>query len=245
MIHLTYSPQDPSTIRQDKDDSYLRHLQNQREELKKAVLQAPCYRLDNLASFVEIHGERLAHFLEALISYRKRARKHRLKSFGMNLAVSLIIGVAIFILTFLAPPLAGLDMMAKAICGAGGVLVSLGLWSTTLHPFLFKRFHNKTLKYLDHLTALKNQTRRDSWESIRNLVYSHLKNSRGKYSLRDVRYEYSDVWKVYEKGSKEIREALRELSDLAPDEEESFFKGRLGLLDEELEQEQEILTPTQ
>lgn len=245
MIHLTYSPQDASAANQEIDDSYLRYLQNQREELKNAVLQAPCYRLDNLASFVEIHGERLAHFLEALISYRKRARKHRLKSFGINLAVSLIIGVAIFILTLLAPPLAGLDMMVKSICGGAGVLVSLGLWSVTLRPFLFKRFHNKTLKDLDHLTALKNQTRRDSWESIRNLVYSQLKTSRGKYSLRDVRYEYSSVWKVYEKGSKEIREALRELSDLAPDEEESFFKGRLGLLDEEPEQEQEIWIPTQ
>ena len=85
------------------------------------------------------------------------------------------------------------------------------------------------MKNLDHLTALRNQTRRDSWEAVRNLVLAYLKDTQGRYSLSDVRYEYSQVWKVYEKGSKEIREALRELADLAPDEEEEFFKVRLGL----------------
>lgn len=238
MIHLTYSSQDASKSRQDGANSYLRYLQNQREELKNAVLQAPCYRLDNLASFVETHGERLAHFLEALISYRKRARKHRLKSFGISLAISLILGAAVFVLSLTAPPLAGLDMTAKTACGVIAALLFLGLWSISLRRLFYKRFHKKTLKHMDHLTALKNQTRRDSWESISDFVYAHLKNTRGKYSLRDVRYEYSSVWKVYEKGSKEIREALRELSDLAPDEEETFFKVRLGLTGEAPEKEQ-------
>ena len=240
MIHLTYSPQDASLSVREGDNSYLQYLQNQREELKNAVLQAPCYRLDNLASFVETHGERLAHFLEALISYRKRARKFRLKSFFSSFAISLLIGAGVFVLTLTAPPLSGLDMTAKIACGAGGALALLGLWGISVHRLLFKRFHKKTLKKMDLLTALKTQTRRDSWESIRNLVYGHLKNTRGKYSLRDVRYEYSAVWKVYEKGSQEIREALRELSDLTPDEEEEFFKVRLGLTEEDPDQDAQI-----
>ena len=72
-----------------------------------------------------------------------------------------------------------------------------------------------------------------------------MKNTRGKYSLGDVRYEYSSVWKVYEKGSKEIRESLRELADLSPDEEEAFFKVRLGLTDEEYDDEAKISTHLQ
>ena len=114
-----------------------------------------------------------------------------------------------------------------------------------MRRFLFGRFHKKTLKHLDHLTALKTQTRRDTWDAIRDLVFSHLKNTRGKYSLSDVRYEYSSVWKVYEKGSKEIREALRELADLTPDEEEEFFKVRLGLSDDAYEEEAETATHLQ
>lgn len=234
MIHLTYSPQASSTQQENEDSgSYLKHLENQREELKNAVLQAPCYRLDNLAAFVETHGERLAHFLEALISYRKRARKFRLKSFGLGLATSIIVGAALFLLALISPPLEGFDMLVKGGCGAGGVLLSLGLWGITMRRFLYKRFHKKTIKNIDHLTALQTQTRQDTWESIRNLVFSHLKNTRGKYSLREVRNEYTTVWKIYEKGSQEIREALKELADLKPDEEEEFFKIRLGLTSEE------------
>ncbi len=247
MIHLTYSPQaqQVGTIIDNEDCSYLQYLQNQREELKNAVLQAPCYRLDNLASFVETHGERLGHFLEALISYRKRARKFRLKSLGIGLALSLAVGGGIFVMTLVAPPLAGMDMMVKGAIAGLGALVALGLWGVSFRRFLFGRFHKKTLKHMDHLTALKNQTRRDSWEAIRDLVYSHLKNTRGKYSLSDVRYEYSSVWKVYEKGSKEIREALRELADLAPDEEEEFFRVRLGLTNGEEDDKTQMATTLQ
>ncbi len=239
MIHLTYSPHNASHSGMGTEIGYLQHLENQREELKNAVLQAPCYRLDNLASFVETHGERLAHFLEALISYRKRSRKFNLKSLAIATGISFMAGATVFILTLLAPALAGLDMMMKIGGGAGAAVFSLGLWAFALRKFSFNRFLKKTLKNLDHLTGLKNQTRRDSWEAVRELVFAFLKGTQGKYSLRDVRNEYSLVWKAYVKGSKEIREALRELADIAPDEEEAFFKIRLGLTSQEPESDQE------
>ena len=235
MIHLTYSAQDASALGDAQDNSYLQYLQNQREELKNAVLQAPCYRLDNLASFVETHGERMAHFLEALISYRKRARKFRFKSFSIALGASIVLGAVTFLLALAAPPLAGMDIMITAGIGTGAAMLGLGFWAIVLRGFFFKRFHKNIIKHLDHLTALKNQTRQDSWNSIRDLVFAHLKNTRGKYSLREVRQQYSSVWKVYEKGSREIREALRELADLTPDEEDNFFKIKLGLTADEPE----------
>ena len=148
---------------------------------------------------------------------------------AIGTGISLAAGGAVFILALLAPPLAGLDLMLKIGCGAGAALLFIGLWGFGLRRFFFKRFHKKTLQNLDHLTELKNQTRRDTWEAIRNLVLTQLKSTRGKFSLREVRNEYSLVWKAYEKGSKEIREALRELADLSPDEEDEFFKVRLGL----------------
>jgi EH domain-containing protein 1 len=230
MIHLTYSPQDvPQPGNHRGGTNYLEHLENQREDLKSAVLQAPCYRLDNLTAFVETHGERLAHFLEALISYRKRAYKFNWKSFGIGTLFSLTGGAALFVLMLLAPPLAGMDIMVKTSCAAFAAVFFLGLWGIVIQRWLFRRFFKKTLQNLNHLTELRNQTRRDAWESIRDLVFSHLKNTQGKFAMHDVRYEYSQVWKAYEKGSREIREALRELADLSPDEEEAFFKERLGL----------------
>jgi EH domain-containing protein 1 len=229
MIHLTFSQKDVSLNEGQPAQSYLEHLENQREDLKNAVLKAPCYRLDNLTSFVETHGERLAHFLEALISYRKRANKFNLKSFGIGTLASLAGGAAVFLMMLLAPPLAGMDIMVMTSCAAAAAVILLGLWILVFHRWLFRRFFKKTLQKLNHLTELRNQTRRDSWDSIRNLVFSHLKNTQGKYALREVRSEYSQIWKTYEKGSKEIREALRELEDLPPDKEEAFFKERLGL----------------
>lgn len=233
MIHLTHSPKASANLSNTEDTGYLKYLENQREELKKAVLQAPCYRLDNLAAFVETHGERLAHFLEALISYRKRARKFRLKSFALGFTLSLLAGGIAFLLTVLSPPLAGTDILVKCAIAGGLVILLTSGWMATIRRFFFKRFHKKTIKNIDHLTALKTQTRRDSWDAVRNLVHAHLRNTRGKYSLKNVRNEYSNVWKTYEKGSHEIRVALKELAEISPDEEEEFFRIRLGLTEEQ------------
>jgi EH domain-containing protein 1 len=230
MIHLSYSPQDAAKSSRSHDLSYLSHLENQREELKKAVLQAPCYRLDNLAAFVETHGERLAHLLEALISYRKRARKFRIKSFLAGMALSLFIGALLLAVTFFAPPLAGLDILTRSIIGGIGAVLVLSFWVMALRGYLFKRFHKKTLSAIDRLTSLENQTRRDAWEAVRNMVHSQLQATWGKYSLRELRRDYSIVWKTFQKGSQEIREALKELDGLSPEEEIAFIKERLDIM---------------
>lgn len=230
MIHLSYSPKDAAKHSEEHDISYLSHLKNQREELKKAVLQAPCYRLDNLAAFVETHGERLAHMLESLISYRKRIRKYRIKSFLMGLTLSVLFGIALMVLSFFAPPLAGLDIMVRGIAAGSGIVLALGFWFFTMRRYLNNRFHKKTMSSLDSLTSLNNQTRRDAWEAIRNVVHAQLQYTRGKYSLRDIRRDYATVWKIYQRGSQEIREALRELDSLSPEEEIDFIKERLEIL---------------
>ena len=220
MIHLTYSPQAASKkdSKLQADQGYLTYLDNQREELKKAILQAPCHRLDNLASFVETHGERLSHFLESLINYRKLARNFRLKSFFITLITALVFGGAGFLLSMMTEPFSSMDILMKAGGSAVIFLVIFIIWIISIKKFLFKRFHRKKLKNLDDLTPLQNQTRKDSWEAIRDIVYVHLKDSNGRYSIREVRQEHSAVLEVYEKGTKEIREALKELSNLSPDE---------------------------
>jgi len=232
MIHLSYSLKDNKEISKKKEMSYLSHLENQREELKKAVQQAPRYRLDNLAAFVETHGERLAHFLEALISYRKRARKFGFNAFLIALVGSLILGGGAFLLALIAPPLAGMDIMITSLAAGGVSLLGFVLWATTLRRLFYKRFHRKALKNISNLTSLFNQTRKDSWEAVRELVLNHLRSTNGRFSLRDVRRDFSIVWQVYERGSQEIRDALKELEGLSAEEEEEFFKARLNLDDQ-------------
>jgi len=232
MIHLSYSLKDQREISKDHAMSYLHHLENQREELKKAVQKAPRYRLDNLAAFVETHGERLSHFLEALISYRKRARKFGFNSFLIATIGSLVVGGGAFLLVMAAPPLAGTDLFIKSLIAGGTAIVCFLFWAITLRRFFYKRFHKKSLKNIGSLTALFNQTRKDNWDTVRDPVLNYLRSSGGKFSLRDVRHDFNVVWGVYERGSKEIREALKELEGLSAEEEREFFKARLNLDDQ-------------
>jgi EH domain-containing protein 1 len=94
MIHLTYSPSAAERAETTKTETagYLEFLENQREDLKKAILQAPKHRLDNLAAFVETHSERLSHLLEALVNYRLRLRAHRFKAWLTAILFSLLAG---------------------------------------------------------------------------------------------------------------------------------------------------------
>lgn len=232
MIHLTYSLKAAAAKNEEEHDlSYLRYLENQREALKKAVLQAPRYRLDNLAAFVETHGERLSHFLEALISYRKRANKSSLKSFAVATMASILAGGAAFFFTMMAPLLAGTDIFIKTAIGGSVVLSGIGTYLFILKRFLYNRFQKKTLKNINNLTALSTQTRRDSWESVKDLVHRYVRQTNGEFSLREVRRDYSTIWKVYERGSKEIREALKELEGLSENEAIAFTQGKLELVD--------------
>ena len=219
MIHMTYSPkaankENPAL----KDGGYLRHLDNQREELKNAILQAPCHRLDNLASFVETHGERLAHLLEALIGFRKNVHRFYLKTIVSGLLSASVIGISAFLAAMLIEPLASMALTIQA--GAASLLGGswLLVWLTFLRKAFYARFHRKQLENMDDLTPLNNQTRRDAWESIRDLVYVNLKRNSGRFATRDVKYEYLLVKEISETGSKEIREALKELASLSPDE---------------------------
>ncbi|MBN1932773.1 MAG: dynamin family protein [Desulfobacterales bacterium] len=216
MIHLTYSSNviTNSSNKFDHNRSHLSYLENQRDELKKAVLQAPRYRLDHLATFVETHGERISHLLEALISYRKQLRLFRIKYTLTGIFISLIIGNAVGFGMIITDKLPNIDQYARF--GGGGILalVILFLWMTVIKKYSTAIFNRKRLSDLDKLTPLENQTRRDSWQAIRNVAYEYIKKTSGKFSLKKIRREYQVVCSVCERGSKEIREALNELSNI-------------------------------
>ncbi len=221
MIRLTYSPHAAANASSglNHDSGYLVHLENQREDLKKAVLKAPCHRLDNLATFVETNGERLSHFLEAMIGYRKNARKFHLKAFFTGLALSVLSAGGTWLGIMGITPFQGMDTGVQLGTSGGLSVLFLLLWLTLIQKYLYRRFLKKWLRNLDGLTPLANQTRRDSWAAIRDLVYVNLKKTKGRYSLRQVKSEYDSIYQVYEKGSKEIREALKELSTLSVEDE--------------------------
>jgi len=219
MIHLTYSPRaaESEEPENNRDTSYLPHLENQRERLKRSVLEAPRHRLDHLATFVETHGERLSHLLEALVSYRKGLRRFRLRYSVIGLLLSLIIGAGVVGGLTAYGPMAGFDVPLLAATAAGIAALVLLLLMTVFMKMFTHRFHRKTMTRLDKLTSLETQNRRDSWQAIRDLVFSYLEKTEGKFPGKETKQDYLETIQVYEKGAKEIREALSGLPSMLND----------------------------
>ena len=219
MIHLTYSPRAAGSDVTQGESGYLRYLENQREELKAAILQAPRHRLDNLAAFVEIHSERLTHLLEALTNYRRMLRRFRLKFFTIGCLISLLVGAGATLFSFSNPILSSFEPNYLIGGGIGVGLLVLFLWGTVFRRAFTRRFNQKRLAEVDSLTTIENQTRRDSWYAIKDYVYGYMRKTGGNFSLRQIRKEYRAAQGVFEKGSKEIREALNELATIRYDED--------------------------
>jgi energy-coupling factor transporter ATP-binding protein EcfA2 len=218
-IHLTYSTRAAKIPEGGPagDQSFLYYLENQRKKLRASVLEAPRHRLDNLATFVETHSERLDHLLEALVCYRKQLQKQNLK-YGLIGALAAFTASAALILT--APgmgiPVTPADP-AGLFAGVGMSVLFFLLWISIPMHFLKSIFHRSQLKKIDNLISLETQTRRDVWQAIRGLVYKYLQKTQGRFSLNHVRQQYTAVHRLYNEGSREIRKALNELSTIKPD----------------------------
>ena len=216
-IRLTYSPTAHAKEYGDRDgESYLSYLENQREELKDEILEAPRHRLDHLATFVETHSSRLSHMLEALTAYRKKMRGFTMRSVAMGALTGIVAG-GLTVVGLLVAGL-GLDPYSMGALGAGGA----GLWVFLFHGFIFDRlkarFNARMLKQIDTLTPLTNQTRVDTWGYVKQTVGAYIQKTRGNFSLHQIKREYKDVDFVYSEGSREIRQALNEISTLKKDQ---------------------------
>ncbi|MFH1984204.1 MAG: dynamin family protein [Pseudomonadota bacterium] len=219
MIHLTYSPRAAASARTTESETagYLQFLENQREDLKKAIHQAPKHRLDNLAAFVETHSERLTHLLEALSNYRLRRRAHQFKAWITAGLFSLLASGASALLMLSSPVFAGMSPLMLTGAAAGVSTIAMLLWWATVRPGSDRRFHRRQMTHLDTLTPLGNQTRRDTWQNVKDMARAYLEQTSGRFSTRRARQDYATVNRVFQQGSREIREALNELSTIRHD----------------------------
>jgi EH domain-containing protein 1 len=220
-IHLTYSAAAMDSMangREERDISFLKLLENQRESLKQAILQAPRHRLDHLATFVETHGERLAHLLEALVSYRTQFRRFKVRFTLSGILLSVLGSALAIVVLGAAAVLPVADPIMLYSIGGGASLGLFVIWMTVLKKYAYRRFKKRRMKNLDSLTPLESQTRRDSWASVRAVVAAYLDKTSGFFPLRELRREYESVYRTFESGAREIREALNELASLDQDD---------------------------
>ncbi len=218
-INLTYSLR-AATVAQARDpeaSSFLYHLQNQRKMLKRSVLEAPQRRLDNLATFIETHSERLDHFLEAMINYRMRLRKRRFRLWAAGTVAGLLLGglAAVW-----ASQWGGFgNLLDLPVLGIGltAFLLSMAIWKILPIRIMARLYHRKQMRHIDQLIPLGNQTRKDSWQAVRGLVADYLARTKGAFSLAEVKSEYKSIHKVCIEGTREVRVALNEVSDILKD----------------------------
>ncbi|MFP4347428.1 MAG: dynamin family protein [Thermodesulfobacteriota bacterium] len=213
-IHLTYSthmlPSSEGSAQ--TSNPFLPLLENQREQLKRAISRTPMRRLDHLATFVENQGERLIHYMEALLAYRKSARAYRVRLTILGLILSLVCGTAT------AGIMLSAGIPALELLGGAGAAVAVGvmvLWMTTIQGILERKRHQKQLEDLDNLTDLEEQTQKDTWMAIRDIVHKHLRKNEGKYSLFELKRDLNLVRRTHEDATREIREALSDLANLS------------------------------
>ena len=215
-INLTYSLRAATAVqtRNPEATSFLYHLQNQRKMLKEAVLEAPQKRLDNLASFIETHSERLDHFLEALINYRIRLRKLRFRFWAAGVSASIIAGLL---------AIAGAATLDRFEHVSDPSVIGIGLiafflvaifWGIIPKRLMERIFHRRQMRNIDLLIPLSSQTRKDSWQAVRGLVADYLVKSKGRFSLAEVRSEYHSIHRVWTEGTREVRTALNEIANL-------------------------------
>ncbi|MFW5809975.1 MAG: hypothetical protein ACOCWY_00010 [Thermodesulfobacteriota bacterium] len=86
---------------------------------------------------------------------------------------------------------------------------------TTIQGILERKRHQKQLEDLDNLTDLEEQTQKDTWMAIRDIVHKHLRKNEGKYSLFELKRDLNLVRRTHEDATREIREALSDLANLS------------------------------
>lgn len=217
-IHLTYSS---NAARMSDKTEYLKYLENQREELRRTILKAPDFRLDHLATFVENHSENLDHFLEALLSYKRKMLGFDIRYSITSMGISLIVSSLTIFIMMVSGVLGGMPLEALIIAAGSLTGILFTLMATFIRNAFKSRFHTKLMTRLDDLTPLENQRRRDNWDAIKTLTRDVLGKTKWRFPLTRVKKEYDSVHVVATEGVKEIREALAELSGIR-DEEYGF-----------------------
>ncbi len=218
LIHLTWSPEVMGPQANADNQDFLNLLENQRNSLKRDISNAPRHRLDHLATYVEEHGRRLEHLLEALASYAVLRRRFRMKMWSFGVIISLIAGLASFgILTQLGV----LGAASYEILAGSGLAVAVVIyfvWAAFVRYFLADGHHRTTLLDLDRLTPLDNQERRDTWDQVKDLAYAYLDRQKGEVNLRRIKRDLKKVKEVAQSASRDARKALGELETLQEDD---------------------------
>lgn len=221
-ILLTYSPSvsnvewNEVSLRLNEGNSgreYLNLLENQRQELTRLMMEAPRYRLDHLASFVEFHSRRMSFFLEELLNYRCQVRKYSIYWILVGLLVSGVF-TGIGAMYVYSEKVWGLDTLQTLALASGAVaLVFYASFHLLLLRALVKWKRARLLMLLEEKQSFASAEQKEQWQHVKPRLIHFLKNMwRSRPSVTQLRKELEAVEAVNMKGAKGIRNAIHRIS---------------------------------
>lgn len=202
-ISITYSQQ--INAQRVNDHEYLRLLPNQRQDLCKNILAAPQYRLDHLASYVELHSDRLSCMLIALQEYLRLRRRVGLQILLVSLAPALLVACVCYLLGQRLNPIALLIVVGLASAS----VFSLCLWLG--QKFFLARLHAQLAANTDKLYNYSTQLEHDDWQAVKGQVANYLRNNDSKLTMRSLRYELQQLAQLRNYVSAKVRVRKAEL----------------------------------
>lgn len=206
-IHLMYM----ETAARRPGQAFLQSLTPIREGLRESILRAPVFRLDHMAVTCEEHGDRLGHFLEAVIRYGRKRRDFSVKLTLIGLVVSLLAGVLSFAMLLRLGAAAQLSPEFLPFLGGAVTILFFVGWLAGIRPLLLKAFHQSRLVNLDELGAADTPARRESWDFVKGLVKEYLESKKGRIKMAALRKEHDIVQKATRRIAKDVRSALIQL----------------------------------
>lgn len=206
-IHLTWSEAPQSG---EGRTGFLSLLENQREELRRRILQAPRHRLDHLITYIEEHSDGLSHLLETLMNYGRKRRVFLTRMVFVGLVLSVGAGGGFYwglaeagLIEFVSP------RILPAVGTFGGILFFV-IWWLAIRTLFLPVFHQNRIRDLDDLTPLNWQSHRDSWLRIKHIVQAYLESSGGSLRFRQLRHDLRVVRTIRDRAGRDARRALED-----------------------------------
>ena len=218
-IHLTYSPQGGPDLMDVDDDllrAYLKDVSYQKQEVIHRILDVPRKRIDHLATYLEIHCQRMHQFISACQSYSNFTRLAKY-SLSKWITISCLIFAASIGVLFSSPimaPLGVSNLTLALLFSASGALL---LVRSILSRAFFHRSKRYFLSNIHEYVTLKNQYETDHW----NLISADVKK------VIDKKHDLLPDRKVMKMDKKDMEDTMErvaylrnQISRMSPDKTE-------------------------
>ena len=216
-IYLTFSPphnnQELTTVKDNLLKSYLLEVSHQKQEVIHQILDVPRKRIDHLATYLEIHCQRIHQYIYASQQWTQFKRNANYTfSQWITLGIILILsGGGVLIFSSASPD----SIVPPAIIASG--LITLGM-IILVRAWLAKKFFRLSkqhfLSHLDKFIVMNSQYEKDHWKitapQIKHLI---LKKSHLLPPHKQIRLHKKDLEETIER----VAYLRHQISGLSPD----------------------------